>query len=57
VLGAERTGMPADVLVECDECVEIRQWGSTRSMNVQTAAATVLYEWRRQWGDGRQTLE
>jgi tRNA guanosine-2'-O-methyltransferase len=53
VLGAERTGMPADVLVECDECVEIRQWGSTRSMNVQTAAATVLYEWRRQWGDGR----
>ena len=53
VLGAEKTGMPAEVLVECDQCVEIRQWGTTKSLNVQTAAATVMYEWRRQWGDGR----
>jgi tRNA guanosine-2'-O-methyltransferase len=54
VLGAEKTGMPAEVLVECDTCVEIKQWGTTRSLNVQTAAATVLYEWRRQWEMGNK---
>jgi len=50
VMGAERTGIPANILVECDQCVEMKQWGVTRSLNVQTAAATVLYEWRRQHG-------
>jgi tRNA G18 (ribose-2'-O)-methylase SpoU len=50
VMGAEKTGIPADVLAECDVCVEIRQWGVTRSLNVQTAAACVLCEWRREWG-------
>lgn len=50
VMGAERTGIPADTLIECDVCVEIKQWGVTRSLNVQTAAATLLYEWRRQHG-------
>lgn len=53
VMGAEKTGIPADVLVECDVCVEIKQWGVTRSLNVQTAASCVLFEWRRIWGDGR----
>jgi tRNA guanosine-2'-O-methyltransferase len=52
VMGTEKTGIPPDVLVECDSCVEIKQWGLTRSLNVQTAAAAVLYEWRREWGDG-----
>jgi tRNA guanosine-2'-O-methyltransferase len=50
VMGAEKTGIPADVLAECDVCVEIKQWGVTRSLNVQTAAACVLCEWRREWG-------
>jgi tRNA guanosine-2'-O-methyltransferase len=49
VLGAEKTGMPVNILLACDFCVEIKQWGVTRSLNVQTAAATVLYEFRRQW--------
>jgi tRNA guanosine-2'-O-methyltransferase len=53
VMGAEKTGIPAEILVECDVCVEIKQWGVTRSLNVQTAAACVLFEWRRIWGDGR----
>lgn len=53
IMGAEKTGIPADVLVECDICVEIKQWGVTRSLNVQTAASCVLFEWRRIWGDGR----
>jgi tRNA guanosine-2'-O-methyltransferase len=53
VMGAESTGIPAEVLATCDVCVEMKQWGITRSLNVQTAAGIVLYEWRRQWGDGR----
>ncbi|KAF2667111.1 hypothetical protein BT63DRAFT_427525 [Microthyrium microscopicum] len=52
VMGAERTGISGEILLECDMFVEIKQWGVTQSLNVQTAAGTVLYEWRRQWGDG-----
>lgn len=52
VMGTESTGIPAEVLYLCDLCVEIKQWGVTRSLNVQTAAACVLFEWRREWGDG-----
>lgn len=59
ILGAERTGIPASILGTVDHCVEIRQWGVTRSLNVQTAAAVVIYEWRRIWEevDGRLNLE
>ena len=49
VLGTERTGIPAEILAELDDSVEISQWGVTRSLNVQTAAAVVLWEWRREW--------
>ncbi|KAK3063809.1 hypothetical protein LTR53_018758, partial [Teratosphaeriaceae sp. CCFEE 6253] len=48
VLGSEREGIPALVLGECDVLVEIAQQGVTRSLNVQTAAAIVLYEYARQ---------
>ena len=48
VLGSEREGIPATVLAECDMLVEIPQAGVTRSLNVQTAAGCVLYEWSRQ---------
>ncbi|KAI5806946.1 hypothetical protein EDC01DRAFT_7245 [Geopyxis carbonaria] len=48
VLGTEKFGIPADLLVELDSCVEIPQTGVTRSMNVQTAAGVVLYECFRQ---------
>jgi tRNA guanosine-2'-O-methyltransferase len=51
VLGAEKTGLPGHVLAEVDECVEIRQWGVTRSLNVQTAGAVVMWEWRRECAD------
>lgn len=50
VLGSEREGMPAAVLGECDLLVEIPQVGVTRSLNVQTAAAIVLFEYGRQHG-------
>lgn len=48
VMGAEKEGIPAMVLGECDVLVEIPQRGVTRSMNVQTAAGVVLYEYSRQ---------
>ena len=50
VLGSESFGMPAAVLGECDVLVEIPQVGVTRSLNVQTAAAIVLFEYGRQHG-------
>jgi tRNA guanosine-2'-O-methyltransferase len=46
-------GMPAAVLGECDILVEIPQVGVTRSLNVQTAAAIVLFEYGRQHGKGK----
>lgn len=49
MLGSEREGIPAGLLGEVDLCVEIRQRGETRSLNVQTAAAVVCFEWDRQW--------
>ncbi|OCK81852.1 hypothetical protein K432DRAFT_350167 [Lepidopterella palustris CBS 459.81] len=52
VLGSEKGGVPGEVLAESDGCVEIRQWGVTRSLNVQTAAAIALFEWQRVWGEG-----
>jgi tRNA guanosine-2'-O-methyltransferase len=53
VLGSESLGMPAAVLGECDILVEIPQVGVTRSLNVQTAAAIVLFEYGRQHGKGK----
>ena len=48
VVGSEKEGMPALILTECDLLVEIPQQGITRSLNVQTAVAIVLYEHARQ---------
>ncbi|KAI5203365.1 hypothetical protein E4T39_04176 [Aureobasidium subglaciale] len=48
VMGREKEGVPAHVLGECDMLVEIPQKGVTRSMNVQTAAGVVLFEYARQ---------
>lgn len=48
VTGAEKEGIPAGILGECDLLVEVPQVGVTRSMNVQTAAGVVLYEYARQ---------
>ncbi len=48
ILGAERKGIPADILLDLDLCVEIKQVGVIRSLNVHTAAAVVLYEYARQ---------
>ena len=48
VLGGESQGIPAHVLQIVDECVEIPQFGLTRSLNVHVSGSLVLWELRRQ---------
>ncbi len=47
VLGAERVGLPDDVLAGCEGRVTIPQAGRAESLNVAVAGAIALYEWRR----------
>jgi TrmH family RNA methyltransferase len=47
VLGAEREGLPGAVLAESDLVASIPQAGSAESLNVATAGAIALYEWKR----------
>jgi RNA methyltransferase, TrmH family len=47
VLGAEREGLPTDVLDRCDERVSIPQPGGGESLNVAMAGAIALYELSR----------
>jgi TrmH family RNA methyltransferase len=47
VLGAEREGLPADVLATCAETATIPLGGGAESLNVATAGAIALYEARR----------
>jgi TrmH family RNA methyltransferase len=45
VLGAEREGLPADVVAECDQVAQIPQLGGAESLNVAIAGAIAAYEW------------
>jgi RNA methyltransferase, TrmH family len=47
VLGAEREGLPPDVLERCDERASIPQPGGVDSLNVGIAGAIALYELAR----------
>jgi TrmH family RNA methyltransferase len=47
VLGAEREGLPDDVLATCELRATIPQAGAAESLNVAVAGAIALYEWRR----------
>ena len=48
VLGQELTGVPDQVLDVCDDAIAIPQYGQVESLNVHTATAIALYEYRRQ---------
>jgi RNA methyltransferase, TrmH family len=50
VLGAEREGLPADVLDRCDKRASIPQPGGGDSLNVAMAGAIALYELARRQG-------
>ncbi|ANZ76335.1 BA75_03436T0 [Komagataella pastoris] len=43
VLGMEKEGIPSAILAELDFCVEIKQVGVVRSMNIQTATAVIVH--------------
>jgi RNA methyltransferase, TrmH family len=47
VLGAEREGLPDDVVATCDETATIPLASQAESLNVAIAGAIALYEWRR----------
>jgi RNA methyltransferase, TrmH family len=47
VLGAERAGLPDDVLAGCDETASIPVATGAESLNVAVAGAIALYERRR----------
>jgi TrmH family RNA methyltransferase len=47
VLGAEREGLPPDVLAACDDAVSIPLAAAAESLNVAAAGAIALYELRR----------
>ncbi|HWM14881.1 MAG TPA: RNA methyltransferase [Gaiellaceae bacterium] len=47
VLGAEREGLPDEVLATCEARATIPQAGQAESLNVAVAGAIALYEWRR----------
>jgi TrmH family RNA methyltransferase len=47
VLGAERDGLPDEVLTRCDERASIRLAGGADSLNVAMAGTIALYERRR----------
>jgi len=48
VLGAEKEGLPPQLLAEADVVVEITQLGVLRSLNVHVSAALVMFEHNRQ---------
>ncbi|CAN6616399.1 tRNA (guanosine(18)-2'-O)-methyltransferase [Trichomonascus vanleenenianus] len=48
LLGKEREGIPANLLAELDFCIEIKQVGMIRSMNIQTATAVVVHAYSAQ---------
>ena len=47
VLGAEREGLPDDVVAECEQAASIRLAPGSESLNVALAGAIALYELRR----------
>lgn len=44
VFGNEVKGVSQAVIDECDECIEIPQWGTKHSLNVSVSVGVVLWE-------------
>jgi tRNA G18 (ribose-2'-O)-methylase SpoU len=47
VLGAEREGLPREVVEGCDAVASIQLAEHAESLNVAAAGAIALYEWSR----------
>ena len=50
MLGAEREGLPDDVIAGCDAVATIPLAAGAESLNVAVTGALALYEWRRRHG-------
>jgi RNA methyltransferase, TrmH family len=50
VLGAEREGLPREVVERCEAVASIPIDAASESLNVAVAGAIALYEWRRRGG-------
>lgn len=50
VLGAERDGLPPDVVAACDATATIPLTPDAESLNVAMSGVVALYEWRRRRG-------
>jgi len=48
LLGAEKTGIPVELLADVDLVIEIPQLGVTRSLNVHVSGAILLWEYSKQ---------
>ncbi len=48
LIGREREGIDGDLLAELDICIEIKQVGVVRSMNIQTATAVIVHAYSSQ---------
>jgi tRNA guanosine-2'-O-methyltransferase len=48
LLGAEREGIPSEILQHLDMCVEIPQFGVIRSLNVHVSGALLAWEYTNQ---------
>jgi tRNA guanosine-2'-O-methyltransferase len=48
VLGHEKEGMPVALIQLLDVCLEIPQFGVTRSLNVHVSGALCIYEYAKQ---------
>ena len=48
LLGTEAHGIPGHLLNELDLCLEIKQHGVIRSMNIQTATAVIVHSYSAQ---------
>lgn len=54
ILGNENKGCPNEVLQECDQTIEIPQFGQVRSLNVHVSCAIFVWEWVKQHRLGSQ---
>ena len=48
VLGAEKTGIPLNILQYVDTCIEIEQFGKVRSLNVHISAVVAAWQFIKQ---------
>merc|ERR1712129_131860 len=48
VIGKEKTGLPSEIIHECDRLIEIPQFGIIRSLNAHVSFAVLLWEYVRQ---------